>query len=73
MPQEKKQSCEAKAKQPHESAPSKCRAGCSCEPAKCLPVVGALLVALAVPLVLGAMKRTRRSRGEKGEAAGCCS
>lgn len=73
MPQEKKQSCEAEAEQPQESAPSKCRARCSCEPGKYLPVVGAVLVALAVPLVVGVMKRTRRSRGEKAQTAGCCA
>ncbi len=45
-------------------------AGCPCEPKRCLPLVGAVLAAVAVPLVILAIKNSSRS---KGHAAGCCS
>ena len=67
---------ESKEKQAPEGAESQRHRGCSCEPRRCLPIAGAVLAAVAVPLMIRAIKRSRRGTGKQacGSArAGCCA
>lgn len=50
--------------------------GCPCESRRCLPIAGAVLAAVAVPLVIRAIRRRRRSStngARRPLAAGCCA
>ena len=76
MCQKNTESPDAKAKQPSEGAEAQGHEGCPCEPKRCLPFAGAVLAAVAVPLVIRAMKRSRRNKGKGActhKAAGCCA
>lgn len=67
---------ESKAKKAPEGAGSRDSDGCPCEPRRCLPIAGAVLAAVAVPLMIRAIKRSRRGAGKQECGAarvGCCA
>ena len=67
---------ESKAKRAPAGVRSREHDGCPCEPRRCLPIAGAVLAAVAVPLMIRAIKRSRRGTGKQtcGPArTGCCA
>lgn len=66
---------EERAEQPPEGEESQAHGGCRCGPKRCAPFAAVVLGVLAVPLVLRALKRSRRGRDDQrseGRAA-CCA
>ena len=67
---------DSKAKKAAGEKTSRDSCSCPCEPRRCLPIAGAVLAAVAVPLVIRAIKRSRQRSGKQecGPArAGCCA
>ena len=59
-----------------DESPAQGRCGCRCRPEHCRRIAGGLLAAVAVGLVIGAVRHSRRKRDDEAPGrrpAGCCA
>lgn len=75
MCQKTTEKSESEARETPETSESSRHAGCRCEPRRCLPIAGVVLAAVAAPLVVRAIRRSRNGDGKQDrgrKSAGCC-